>query len=164
MNIDELHATKVAVGNNLYIPSDPYLILHSAIHLLLNDDTEKGLRDCFDLHSLVQDYLKSETINSLRAVFIEANCDLEFSVLVNLLNRVFANQYNEFVLARDCLKKLAWHEKVLVTSLYKTIFPHTDYLLNNASSLARNHVYIHGHLSKMPLSLFIKHITYKGYR
>lgn len=165
VNISKLHATKVMVGNNLYIPNDAYLILHSAIHLLLNDDIEKGLRDCFDLHSLMQEYLLTNTIKSLRAVFIEANCDLEFSLLMNLLNRIFINKYNHIMLSADSVKSLSWHNKILVNSLHKAIFPKTPYLLhNNKASLARQHVYLHGHLSKMPLPLFIKHICYKGYR
>jgi len=162
INIAQIHAKKVAVGSNLYIPSDAYLILHSAIHLLLNDDTQKGLRDCFDLHLLIQAYLLSGSIDSLRAIFSDAKCDLEFSILVNLLNRIFNQQYHEILL--DNVKRLSWHEQVLVNSLYNTIFPKTDYLQDNRSTLARQHVYIHGHLSKMPLLLFIKHIGYKGYR
>jgi len=164
VNISELHASKVEVGNNVYIPSDGYLILHSAIHLLLNDDTEKGLRDCFDLHSLIQNYLLSKPIESLRSIFIDANCDAEFSVLIHLLNRVFADQYHTILLASENLTPLSWHEKMLVSSLYKTVFPQTQHLLDNASLLARQHVYVHGHLSKMPMRLFIKHISYKSYR
>jgi hypothetical protein len=162
INIAQIDATKVWVGSNLYIPSDAYLILHSAIHLLLNDDTEKGLRDCFDLHSLIQGYLTSKTVDSLRVIFIEANCEAEFSILIHLLNRIFKNQYSEVLLSG--VKRLSWHDQVLVNSLYRTIFPHTDYLHDNKSALARQHVYIHGHLSKMPFLLFIQHICYKGYR
>ena len=162
INIAQIDATKVWVANNLYIPSDAYLILHSAIHLLLNDDTEKGLRDCFDLHSLIQGYLASGSVDSLRAIFIEANCEAEFSILIHLLNRIFKTQYSE--LLSTGVQRLSWHDRVLVSSLYKTIFPRTDYLRHNKSALARQHVYIHGHLSKMPLLLFIQHICYKGYR
>nr|WP_297347995.1 nucleotidyltransferase family protein [uncultured Glaciecola sp.] len=162
INIAQIEATKVVVGNNLYIPSDAYLILHSAIHLLLNDDTEKGLRDCFDLHSLIQGYLASETLDSLRVIFIEANCETEFSILIHLLNRIFNNEYSEIVL--NGVHRLSWHDQVLVNSLYRTICPRTDYLLDNKSALARQHVYMHGHLSKMPFLLFIQHICYKGYR
>jgi hypothetical protein len=163
IDIADIIATKQATDFNLFVPKDEYLILHSAIHLLLNDDIEKGLRDCLDLHCLLKEYIQSNNIETLQSVFKNAGCEREFFVLLNLLRKLFTGEagiYSDKTLSTNSNSTY----KSIASDLEKAVFPATSYLSNSTNRYARFKVYLRGHLSKMPLSIFLRHITYKAYR
>lgn len=163
INISDIIATKQATNFGLFVPKDEYLILHSAIHLLLNDDIEKGLRDCLDLHYLLSEYVQKNDINTLHKLFTEANCEKEFLVLLNLLTKLFTTKSATYAEERLALNNKSLYESI-ANDLEKAVFPASAYLENSTNTYARFKVYLRGHLSKMPLSLFIKHILFKAYR
>lgn len=163
IDISDIIATKHTTDVGLFVPKDDYLILHSAIHLLLNDDIEKGLRDCLDLHCLLLDYVQGNNIKTLQEVFAKANCEKEFFILLTLLRKLFTSKsfpYTEEMLA---INNKPLYESV-AKDLEKAVFPATSYLVDSTNNYARFKVYLRGHLSKMPLYLFIKHIIFKAYR
>ena len=163
ISIEGIFADKIAIDNNLYVPSDAHMILHSSVHLLLNDDIEKGLRDCFDLYALITDYCKTHSLDELYQLFKEANCHAEFNVLMHLLSRVFYHEntrYIEFLTNHEGVRKKSF----TALAMYAGIFPQSSYLDNSGSMVQRYFTYINGHLSKMPPLMFAKHILYKVYR
>ena len=163
INITDIIATKQSTNLGLFVPKDEYLILHSAIHLLLNDDIAKGLRDCLDLHYLMYDYVQNNNLKTLQDVFTKANCEQEFFVLLNLLTKLFTADvaiYANEILAKNNKPKYI----SIATDLEKAVFPATPYLADSTNSYARFKVYLRGHLSKMPLPLFVKHMVFKAYR
>lgn len=165
IDVDVLFKNSQKVAHNLFVPDDCHMLLHSAIHLLLNDDIEKGLRDCFDLHWLLIEIIQQEKTTYLIDLFTKANCARELVILLHLLERLFdvdSSEYSKLIL--DSLPRASNIEKVKVACLYHAIFPKSRYLENSSSTLARFYVYTSGHLSKMPLRMFIKHISYKAYR
>ena len=163
IDIADIIATKQNTDFNLFVPKDEYLILHSAIHLLLNDDIEKGLRDCLDLHCLLKEYVQSNNIETLQEVFQNADCEREFFVLLNLLTKLFTNEAGIYSDKTLSINNNSTY-KSIASDLEKAVFPATSYLSNSSNHYARFKVYLRGHLSKMPLSLFIRHIIYKAYR
>ncbi|MDT0593624.1 nucleotidyltransferase family protein [Glaciecola petra] len=165
INVDLLFENSTQMAANLFVPDNCHLVLHSAIHLLLNDDIEKGLRDCFDLHLLLTEIAKQDKTTDLVELFIQSNCERELVILLNLLTHLFDKDTQPYCkLMSDKIAQLTPFEKIKVTCLYHAIFPQSRYLENSTNSLARFYVYTSGHLSKMPLPKFIKHITYKTYR
>lgn len=147
----------------LNVPSDEYLILHSAIHLLLNDDIEKGLRDCLDLHLLIKHYAAERDLAFLHDVFAQSGCEDEYYILLLLLNRLFgqgAINYTQKSTPAFNENKYA----SIVDDLEKAVFPASEYLVDSKNTMARFKVYLRGHLSKMPLHLLIKHLSFKSYR
>lgn len=163
INISDIIENKKQTEFALYVPKDDHLILHSAIHLLLNDDIHKGLRDCVDLHILVLEYIQTRSINDLKKVFIAANCEKEFFVLLNLLTFLFADKAAIYC-GEILLKNNKPEYQALARDLSKAVFPATPYLTDSTNSFIRFKVYLRGHLSKMPLPLFIKHMVFKSYR
>ena len=164
IDINHIFSLKEKVGENLYIPSEAHLILHSSIHLLLNDDIEKGLRDCLDLHSLICSQLKKNTpLSEVFQLFKGSNCASEFTILLILLNLLFGKStsiYSTYL--RAYTPTLS--EQFKANMLHKSVFPPSHFLKNDFNGFARMISYINGHLSKMPLPMFTKHILYKGYR
>lgn len=163
IDIANIIATKQSTEYGLFVPKDDYLILHSAIHLLLNDDIEKGLRDCLDLHYLVQQHSLTHSLNELKDIFVQAGCEDEFYILLMLLQRLFkehATAYTKPILSEVKHAKF----NAIVSDLEKAVFPSCQYLYDSNNSLARFRVYLRGHLSKMPLPLFLKHLVFKTYR
>lgn len=175
IDTDELFKHAIEVDDNLAIPDNSFLILHSAIHLLLNDDIEKGLRDCLDLHLLLNETMQIETMQNetmqsqsgelIINLFEKTNCQRELVILLHLLESLFAEKvfsYQKPLLQK--LPKITWLEKFKVHCLYHAVFPETPYLNNSSKMLARAYVYVSGHLSKMPFNMFVRHIGYKTYR
>ncbi|MGK0373254.1 MAG: hypothetical protein ACJAW1_003527 [Glaciecola sp.] len=137
--------------------------MHSAIHLLLNDDIEKGLRDCLDLHALIEQYSQGNELTSLHAVFEAARCEDEFFVLLMLLTRLFGvheTKYANAILNSRNTRKFV----SIVNDLEQAVFPASPYISDSSNTVARFKVYLRGHLSKMPLTLLIKHLAFKAYR
>lgn len=163
INIQDIIETKRNTEFKLHVPNDGYLILHSAIHLLLNDDIQKGLRDCVDLHYLITDYVKEESIETLQGVFRNANCEKEFFVLLNLLTKLFKSEADLYAKKTLELNNKKAYESIS-NDLEKAVFPASQYLYDSTNSFARFKVYIRGHLSKMPLTVFVRHIMFKAYR
>lgn len=163
IDIADIIATKQMTDFNLFVPKDEYLILHSAIHLLLNDDIEKGLRDCLDLHCLLKEYVQTNNIETLQEVFRNAACEREFFVLLKLLTKLFTSETGIYSDKTLSINNHSAYESI-VNDLEKAVFPASIYLTNSINHYARFKVYLRGHLSKMPLSLFIRHIIYKAYR
>lgn len=158
VDLEDLWSNRVTLSSGLAIPSHPYLILHSAIHLLLNEDVKKGFRDLLDIYLLFEDTLKNSTFEQIREVFCRSGFEFEFDLLIALLNQSFHCQYTpeSEVLSR----KLAFWKR----AYYKSIFPALPELEEKSYAFSRSLVYVNGHLNKMPLGLFIKHISYKASR
>jgi hypothetical protein len=163
IDIKRIFKDKQATDTPLFALDDRHLILHSAIHLLLNDDIEKGLRDCLDLHQMLISYVNNNDINELHSLFIDSGCEGEFYILIGLLNILFKEHslpYCASFLDSQALKKHQQH----ATDFSLAVFPNSEYLADSSNTLVRFKVYVRGHLSKMPIIKFIKHMIYKSYR
>jgi hypothetical protein len=158
VDLDDLWQNKVTLASGLSIPNHAYLILHSAIHLLLNEDVEKGFRDLLDIHLLLGEFLSNSSIEELKKVFCRSGFEFEFSLLIALLDECFGS--NHFIQQKSDSSKLNFWKR----AYYKSIFPVIPELDEKSHSTSRLLVYINGHLNKMPLSLFLKHISYKASR
>lgn len=165
IDVNLLFESSKEIERNLYVPDDCHLVLHSAIHLLLNDDIEKGLRDCFDLHSLLLSLAETQKTDELILLFESSNCLSELIILIHLLKSLFGNDSDVyFVPLANAFHSISVINRIKVNCLYHAVFPKSRFLKDSSRSLARFYVYGSGHLSKMPFKMFIKHIGYKAYR
>jgi hypothetical protein len=158
IDLNDLWSSKVTLASGFSIPNHAYLILHSAIHLLLNEDVEKGFRDLLDIHLLLGEVLSNSSIEELKKVFCRSGFEFEFSLLIALLDECFGS--NHFIQQKPDSSKLNFWKR----TYYKSIFPVIPELNEGSHGAARLLVYINGHLNKMPLGLFLKHISYKASR
>ena len=163
IDIHNIIESRQATDLGLFVPADEYLILHSAIHLLLNDDIEKGLRDCLDLHLLIQQYAVKHDLGLLYEIFVSSGCKDEYAILLQLLNRLFGDEAKVYTQKSPHIFNQR-HYKTIIDDLEKAVFPSCEYLHDSKNSRARLKVYLRGHLSKMPLVLLLKHLSYKAYR
>lgn len=158
VDIEDLWRNELKLNSGFSVPNHAYLILHSAIHLLLNEDVEKGFRDLLDINLLIIEYMEDEDLERLKAVFCRSGFEFEFDLLIELLNKCFDCRYKlpstspSYMLAFWC------------NAYYKSIFPAMPELQTKTYRTLRLLVYIKGHLNKMPFRLFIKHIIYKASR
>ncbi|WP_414828092.1 nucleotidyltransferase family protein [Alteromonas sp. H39] len=139
------------------------MVLHSCIHLILNEDFSGALRDLFDIHLLCEEFDSAEFHTSLFELAKSAGLLLELYYCLALRAHVFKHR-------SPLLSKL---EALSVTKKLTTRF--TLVLLKQAivpahfttetwkRRLSRFAIYIRGHYLKMPLRRLSVHFLIKAY-
>jgi len=139
-------------------------ILHSAVHLVINEDLSSAYRDVYDLVCLIRQY-QTETFweqLSKLASRLEFNRVLLIAMLLCQkmasieLPKSFINALSE----HTNFKTAQWYVNYL---LYYAIRPNSSFIANSRSKIAAKLVYVVGHTQKMPLPILIKHTAHKLY-
>lgn len=156
VDIEDLWSCSVLSDESFRVPSQDYMILHSSIHLLLNDDVEKGFRDTLDIYWLLQAYLQDFELSDLKRTFSRSGFEREYELLLALLNKLYSPS---FLSSIHVSASQYW-----VSAFYYAIMPQCKELDEAKHSTYRFIVYLNGHLKKMPLPIFIKHIVFKSSR
>ena len=158
IDLKDLWSHKVITEQAYAVPSLGYMILHSSIHLLLNEDVDKGLRDLIDINHLIYAYFENNDMQSLKAIFARSGCENEFDLLSAILKSLLNPDYLNDGAAVNPTPTFA-------SRMYcQALFPDCAALGGSSASFSRAWVYTRGHLKKMPKGIFFKHIAHKGYR
>lgn len=159
LNINELVSSSVKC-DAFNVPSNEWLILHSALHLIINEDVDNGLRDLTDIFTLLTNNkdVKS-TITRTYALFVKEGFYYEWRILVLLLNHYFAMEIFEGTETGFPIRY-----RVRAFALKRAILPRSSYLSQKYSNSWSALNYILGYLSKMPVSILIRQALFKAYR
>lgn len=146
------------------VPSLEWLVLHSTLHLILNEDVENGLRDLTDVYSLLLGN-KSESNNldinvrKAKALFVKEGFTTEWLILTNLLAYYF-----DFSIDNDTPDKLSVYAKVRLRCLKSATLPNFTFLRSSSDNVLSGLNYLLGYQSKMPISILLQQAGYKLYR
>lgn len=141
------------------IPANQWLVFHSALHLLVNEDIDNGLRDLTDMYLICREYDKA-ALDDQVALFQRQGFGPEIWLLAVLLRDFFA--YTSLLQSVESRPSL-W-TKIRYALLKKILLPHSKFIVGTRYSMARFFYYCIGHGLKMPVVLLIKHFGYKLYR
>lgn len=140
-------------------------ILHSVVHLLLNDDVNYALRDLVDLWQMFA-ALEDEAWATLVRLAEDCGFSLEVWYALLLVKRRFPTcpaPLEVMHALRPChavTLRRAFCDQVLAPALQ----PRHPELRSLQSRMAAGLVFLRGHWVKMPLSVLARHLGYKAFR
>jgi hypothetical protein len=159
-------AQPVMGQNELYILSPVDMVLHSATHLFSEGEMEHGLRDLFDLDSLLRHFAEQE--NDFWESLYERARNLDLSRPM-----FYALRYTQYLLGTPVPVSLqnaeqgrpaAWLEFVMDRLFERALQPDHASCNGIFTVLARWLLYVRGHYLRMPLYLLIPHLMRKSFR
>lgn len=156
----------VELEQNLVVPNDEDLIIHSAVHLIQDSVFNRSLRDLCDQYWLLSDFIdRNRTSTSLieRAKSLSLGIDLakSLSLMSEVLGRSLSNEELAFV-EQMLRRKRLWivEKKCYVIMLHQPVVSEWK-VEHHAASF---YLFIKSHLIKMPVKLLIKHAGMKLYK
>ncbi len=156
-----IHSSESDSDFSSTIPSRAWLVLHSALHLILNEDVKNGLRDLTDIFVLLYgEGSASENVAETEALFIKEGFEQEWIVLSLLLDDFF----NTEIGSEHSSANLSLYIRMRHFILRKAIVPNSSFIQSDGRWLWDSVNYVLGYCSKMPLHILFKQVTYKTYR
>ncbi|CAA0362485.1 conserved hypothetical protein [Alteromonas infernus] len=156
----------VELEQNLIVPNDEDLIIHSAVHLIQDSVFNRSLRDLCDQYWLLKDFIEQNgTSASLleRAKSLSLGIDLakSLSLMSEVLGRSLSTEELAFV-GQMLRRKRLWivEKKCYVIMLHQPVVSEWK-AKHHAASL---YLFVKSHLIKMPIKLLVKHAVIKSYK
>lgn len=159
LDIERLVKSNKLAGNSCPVPSLEWMVLHSALHLIINEDVENGLRDLTDIYLLLSNTC-SQKILETEKLFVQEGFEKEWAIVVNLLGFFF----NFSIATQHTLVKTSKLTAIRCHVLKNALLPTSFYLPIRCLWLWKSINYVVGYLSKMPLKIVIIQAFYKSYR
>ncbi|WP_334031624.1 nucleotidyltransferase domain-containing protein [Alteromonas sp. P256] len=159
LDIERLVKSSKIADDSCPVPSIEWMVLHSALHLIINEDVENGLRDLTDIYLLLTNASPQKTLETEK-LFVQEGFENEWSIVVNLLRYFF----NFPIATHQNQPKTSKLTAMRCYVLKSALLPTSSYLPIRYLWLWKSINYVVGYLSKMPLSILIKQASYKSYR
>ena len=167
-NLSLLTADLLTTESGALVLSVEAAILHSAVHLTLNDDVSNAYRDILDIVSLIESHQNDDFWQNLQTLAIKCNFSQELYICLKLANKIagincpkemikaLRGQNNKFNLAK-------LNDWFIEQVFYYAILPHSQLIQTKHHKIALWWVYLRGHVKKMPLKVLIPHACTKIY-
>lgn len=139
-------------------------ILHSAAHLFLDGEFDKGVRDLIDINELLRAYIHNEhDWDYLLDRGKELNLDRPLGLALRYLNLIFEEDIPKSVLKTAySIEKNSLRESFDDFLFLRGLIPEHPASSKLLTLLAKNSLYIRGHWLRMPPQLLIPHLFKKG--
>ena len=150
----------------LYRLADPDLVLHSACHLFLDGEFDKGLRDLVDLDALLRQLGAQQPAlwQELPARALELGLGRVLFYALRYTQRLLGTPVPEPVLAALRGKAPAPAALALMDALFeRALRPDHPSCAQRGSATARALLYLRGHWLRMPAHLLLLHLTIKAF-
>jgi len=139
----------------------PASLLHSIIHLLMNEDFTNAYRDMLDIHLLIADYQSTDFWQNLTELAKQTGFQDELSMALVLRARLFRGDVPR-ELTNEVQTFAAKPSNRLLLNVYQhAITPNHTLLTTWRSATARSVAYVRGHWLKMPIHVLCKHFSVK---
>ena len=141
----------------------PQTVLHSIIHLLMNEDFSSSLRDLFDIYLLLTEYADEDFWVTLTQLAKDAGFLEEFYFCLVALSTIFNIQYPLSVQRYMAGHKPSWLSTFWAKQVFiHAIIPAHPLVSRGKQKIARGLVYLRGHWIKMPLPILLTHFVVKA--
>ena len=161
--IEQFWATTTTNDNGLSTLKPAAALVHSMIHLLMNEEVTYGLRDCLDMQSIIDTHNSESFWLEVSTLVVDNDFTHEYQLLLLLLDSLFSREtVKQQILAQQITadtKTRFW-----LWCYRKAVMPDHPHLCNRYAGVARAAVYCRGHSQKMPLATLLKHSTVKLYK
>jgi len=152
----------VIVENGCSVLSLPATVMHSCVHLVINEECHHAFRDLLDISALIKDSDSAQFWTDIIELANKLNFVKELYIALSVANIFGMLEIPEELSARFSLFK---DDKLLqyrIQSVYALSFqPHSKHIQTFRHALAVFISYIFGHLNKMPLKVLLPHLTTK---
>lgn len=139
-------------------------VLHSIIHLFMNEDFTNAFRDLYDLHLLIHEYESDEFWQTLDTLAHTTKFEKELYYCLVLLVKIFDARKQPIFAKLDNRYKSLSSDIFIHTVLFNGVTPRHSLLNNYKNRTARFFVFIRGHWIKMPVHILMVHLTIKSYK
>lgn len=165
LNIELFELNSEFIEEKYRVLSRADSVLHSILHLFLNEDFTNSFRDLFDIYCLINEYGDEEFWQRLTWISSETNSDRELYYCITLLRQLFDYSVPENVYQNLKAEHENSFSRIFVGFILINALTPQHELLNNAKNrFARFVVFIRGHWIKMPLNILIFHLFVKSYK
>ena len=150
----------------LRVPAPEDLVVHSITHLVHEGELHNGLRDLYDIHSMLTRF-GTEPGFWQRLLASGAGNDLVGPLVLGLrlVMAVFETAVPAEVLATlDAQAAPHWRRRWWPAVYAQAMRPENDEEAGMAAALARQWIYIRSHALRMPLPLLVRHLSVKAWK
>jgi hypothetical protein len=139
-------------------------ILHSIVHLIINEDVSNGYRDVLDITTLIKDNDSPEFWQEITSLSSKLGFNNELYLALSL-----STKYASLTIPNDvweALNKQRNNSKLnflLNHVYYFALQPHSPKVQTLKHKVSISIVYILGHLQKMPLKILVPHLLTKSF-
>lgn len=159
--LSELSTT--ANGSSVLLP--PQTVMHSIIHLFMNEDFSSGLRDLFDIYLLLQQYGDEQCWSELISVAEKTGFVVELHYCLNALASIFSYKCPTLAEQYFAEVKLTFMHKFWSHTIFiNAILSQHPLVSTRKHKIAAAVAYFRGHWVKMPKWVLCKHFVVKTYK
>jgi hypothetical protein len=164
VNVDVLTENCQLIDGSYTVLSYSTTILHSIVHLIINEDVSNGYRDILDITTLIKERNSAEFWQEITLLSSKLGFNDELYLALSLSNK-YANLTipNEVWLTLNQQKNNSKLNFLLNHVYYYALQPHSPAIQTLKHKVAITVVYFLGHLQKMPLKILIPHLLTKSF-
>ncbi|GGW53322.1 nucleotidyltransferase family protein [Alishewanella tabrizica] len=137
------------------------MVLHSIIHLFMNEETQSAMRDLWDLHLLISEFNSTDFWQKLHKLADSTGFNLELkyclAALHHYLGPALDPMLRSYYEVNACNK--LWVRNILIPAL----IPDHPLVCNWQHRWAKRLIYFRGHWLKMPTHILISHFVVKSF-
>ena len=154
----------IAISDNIYVLRPAATLLHSAVHLIMNEEFHHGLRDLADIHKMLLAYDGDAFWDDLLSLARQAKFQQELLYTLQLHAQIWPTTTNAKTVISQLQQDVTSPSHGFWLQAYRwAIVPEIEELDSVKSRAARFLCFLRGHSQKMPLPILIRHLSFKTY-
>ena len=138
------------------------MLLHSAVHLMFNDDFKQSYRDLFDIKALIEEHGDESFWLDVKELAVSTNFYLELFLALRYCRWFLQVDVPSFI-SQD-VPVSSWQLHVYDFIFTKALAPSHPACRSRFKSTANFFAWCRGHWLKMPMKTLLYHFTVKGLR
>jgi hypothetical protein len=139
-------------------------VLHSIIHLFMNEDFTNAFRDLYDLYLLMTEFNSATFWQRMLDVATETGYSKEVYYCLKMLNIVFKLPAPNIYISLESRYKNSFTDFFINSILTRAVTPKHNLMDTLGVKAARSVIFIRGHFLKMPVHILLLHLSIKTYR
>jgi hypothetical protein len=164
-NIDLFLSDLEYTKEGLAVLKLPQTVLHSVIHLFMNEDFSSGLRDLFDIYILVKHYGDDTFWQDIYILAEKTQFVVELQYCLKALQIIFNYECPSLVSTKFTHSVLTYSQQHWAKHVFvNAILSQHPLVVTRKQRVADSLAYFRGHWVKMPLSVLFKHFIVKTYK
>lgn len=164
VNVELLTKNSQSIDNTYTVLSYAATVLHSIVHLIINEDVSNGYRDILDIITLIEENDTSEFWQEITSLSSTLGFNNELYLALSLsVKYANLNIPGNILLSFEEQKNNRKLNFLLNYVYYFALQPHSPAVQTIKHKVAINITYFLGHLQKMPLKILIPHLLTKSF-
>lgn len=148
-------------ASGLSVLNPEAMVLHSIIHLFMNEETQSAMRDLWDIYLLISEYSSEAFWQKLHKLAQLTGFDIELKYCLTALSYYLGSELDPLS-KKQCEIYFCnnwWVKNVLLPSLV----PEHPLVCRPRHRWAKHLMYLRGHWLKMPVHVLSVHLFVKGF-